>query len=195
MPAPFEIVNGPVTLYTGMDGTPPPEISVPPPNPPWSVLGHSGARSYSDDGVTITPERSYENVMVLGSTAPQKSFLSEQGFMFTVNLVDMTVETLARAMNGAAITEVAAGVGSGGYRAFDLMIEDNASLIAVVIRGRSPYGDGMFAQHWVPRCQVVGVGEYSYTKAEGTMLEVEFSAMEHPTFGFGRYIGQFAPPS
>ena len=121
MPAPFEIVNGPVTVYYAAVGTAAPEISEDP-SGSWSTLGTNGDRSYGDDGVTVTPSRSYAHQMVLGSTAAQKAFLEEQGFALTVPLVDLTAETMARVMNGAAVTDLAASSGAGGHRSFDLMI-------------------------------------------------------------------------
>ena len=50
----------------------------------------------------------------------------------------------------------------------------------------------MNAQHWIPRCYVSDVGEYGYTKGEGAMTEVEFTALEHSTHGFGKYYAQDA---
>ncbi len=194
MPTPFEIVNGPVTVYYAAVGTAAPEISSEP-GEGWSKLGTNGSKSYGDDGVTITPSRSYAYQQVLGSTAPQKAFLEEQGFALTVPLVDMTAETLAKIMNNNSVTDIAPGTGTGGHRSFDLMISDDVAELAIIVRGKSPYNDNMNAQHWVPRCHVSDVGEYSYVKGEGAMTEVEFTALEHSTLGFGKYYAQDATPS
>jgi len=192
MPSPFELVNGPVSIYHAAVGTAAPEISQAPPSADWTLLGTNGDESYGEDGVTCTPSRNYEHQMVLGSTAPKKAFLTEQGFAVSVPLADMTAEALARIMNGATVTDTAAGSGEGGHRSFDLMMETEVSEIAVIVRGKSPYADDMNAQYWIPRCYVSDVGEYSYVKGEAAMTEVEFTALEHSTSGFGKYYAQDA---
>ena len=199
MSAPFELLNGPVTLYIAAEGTAAPEISgdrnVSTLPGGWTWLGTNGDRNYGDDGVTITPSRSYELQMVLGSTAPQKPFLTEQGFTVSVPIVDMSAETMARIMNGAAVTDLAAASNQGGHKSFDLMIADEAAQFALLIRGKSAYGDSYNAQHWIPKCFVSDVGEYSYVKGEAAATEVEFTALEHLTYGFGKYYVQDAAPA
>jgi len=189
MPAPFELVNGPVTIYYAAVGTAAPNVAVDP-DGSWSTLGTNGDKNYGDDGVTLTPSRDYAYQMVLGSTAPQKAFLQEQGYTVNVPLVDMTAETMARIMNGAAVSDMAASSGEGGHRSFDLMISDDVSELAILIRGKSPYADDMSAQHWIPRCHVSDVGDYGYIKGEAATYDVEFTALEHSTHGFGKYYAQ-----
>lgn len=192
MPSPFELVNGPVSIYHAAVGTAAPAIDADPPND-WTLLGTNGDESYGEDGVTVTPSRNYEHQMVLGSTAPKKAFLTEQGFTVSVPLADMTAEALARVMNGATVTDTAEVSGtSAGHRSFDLMMDTEVSEIAILVRGKSPYADNMNAQHWIPRCYVSDVGEYSYVKGEAAMTEVEFTALEHSTSGFGKYYAQDA---
>ena len=195
MPAPFEAVNGPVTVYHAVVGTAAPEISEDPPPGTWTKLGTNGDKSYGEDGVTVTPSRSYEHQMVLGSTAPQKAYLTEQGFAVSVPLIDLTAEALARVMNGASVTDTVPGNGTGGHRSFDLLMDTDGSEIALLVRGKSPYLDDANAQHWVPRCYVSDVGEYGFVKGEGANYEVEFTALEHETHGFGKYYGQDAAPN
>ena len=192
--APYQIVSGPVTIYTATAGTAAPEISATPPAA-WSQFGANGSRSYGDDGVTITPEQTIEEQMVLGSTAPQKAYRTEEHLTITVPMLDLTAEALALAMNGKTVADTAAGSGTGGYRSFDLLRGLEVNELAVLVRGHAPYADGTNAQYWIPRAYVGSVGEYSYAKGEGAMYEVEFMALEDSTNGFGSYQAQDAAPN
>ena len=108
MPAPFEMVSGPLTVYTAPEGTLAPEISAVTPPSIWTLLGTNGARSISDDGLTATFEESIESQRSLGSTGVQKLFRTEEDVMFGLALLDVTVETFGIAMSGLTVTEVAA---------------------------------------------------------------------------------------
>ena len=115
--APFELLSGPVTLYTSAVNTAAPEISAAPPAA-WELLGQNGDKSYGDDGVTITPDQTIEEQMVLGSTAAQKAFRTEEHLSLTVMLLDVSAENLAKVMNGAAVTDTACGLGRLGRSPF-----------------------------------------------------------------------------
>ena len=195
--APFSLVNGPVEIYYGNVGQAAPEIDLPPPSGNWTLLGTSGSDNYGEDGVTCTPIQSYEHQMVLGSTAPQKAYRTEEGFTISVPLVDMTAEALAAVMNFQAVTDVSAGNGTGGHRSLNLLRGSQVAEKAILVRGKSPYiaGDNATAgnaQHHIPRAYCSDVGEYTFAKGEGAMTEVEFTALEHSTMGFGKYYAQDA---
>lgn len=115
-PAPFEMVSGPLTVYTAPEGTLPPEISRTPPGN-WSLLGTNGARSISDDGLSVTIEETIESQRSLGSTGVQKLFRTEEDVMIGISLLDVTVETFSIAMSGLPITTVPPG--PAGTRAVD----------------------------------------------------------------------------
>lgn len=187
--APFELVSGPVSIYTAVVGTAAPEISDTPPTA-WSLLGTNGAKNYGEDGVTITFDQTVEEQMVLGSTAPQKAFRTEEHLSLSVVLVDLTAENLATVMNGQTVSTRNAASGVGGYKSIDLLRGSSVREMALLIRGFSPYADDMNAQHWVPRAYVASVGEYGFTKGEAAGTEVEFMALEHDTDGFGKYYAQ-----
>ena len=190
--APFELLSGPVTMYTAAVNTMAPEISAAPPSA-WELLGQNGDKSYGDDGVTITPDQTIEEQMVLGSTAAQKAFRTEEHLSLTVMLLDVTAENLAKVMNGAAVTDTAAVSGvSGGHRSFGLLRGFDVNEFAALVKGFSPYGDNMFAQYWLPRAYIGSVGEVSYVKGEAAGTEIEIMALEHSSNGFGKYYAQDA---
>lgn len=191
MTAPFELVSGPVTIYTSATSTAAPEISDDPPAA-WKTLGTNGAKNYGDGGVTITPEQSIEEQMVLGSTAPQKAFRTEEHITLTVTLVDASAEALASVMNDKTVTDTDATATASGTRKFDLLRGSDVKEFALLVRGLSPYAESMNAQYWLPRAYVSSVGELNYSKGAAAATEIVFAALEDATNGFGQYIAQDA---
>ena len=194
MSAPYEMVSGPLTVFTAPEGTGPPEISQTP-GSPWILLGTNGARSISDDGLTANFEESVEGQRVLGSTAIQKLFRTEEDVTFSLNLLDVSAETFAIAMSGLAVTDVAAGSGSGGYRSVPLLRGFNVRNLSFLMRGFSPYGDNMYTQYWVPKAYASFSGELQYVKGEAAAISLDIMAIEHPTYGYGQYRPQNALPA
>ena len=193
MPAPFEMISGPITMYSAPEGTTAAEISATP-GSPWSLLGTNGARSYSDNGLTVTIEESIESQRSLGSTGVVKLFRTEEDVMLTLSLLDVSVETFAIAMSGLSVTTIPAGSGTGGYRHVPLLRGFNVQNLAFLAKGFSPYGDGMSAQFWVPKAYASFSGELQYVKGEAVVLELEIMAIEDLTHGYGQYQGQDAGP-
>ena len=107
MPAPFEMVSGPLEIFTAPEATVAPAIHLPP-TAPWTLLGTNGARSMSDDGVNVSFEETVESQRSLGSTAVQKQFRTEEDMMLSFSLLDVSAETFALAMSGLDITEIPA---------------------------------------------------------------------------------------
>ena len=194
MPAPFEMVSGPLTIYTAPEDTPPPEISADP-AAPWDILGTNGARSISDDGLSVAFEETVESQRVLGSTGVQKQFRTEEDVMMSFNLLDVSAETFAIAMSGLSVTDTAAGVGTGGVRTVPLLRGFNVLNLAFLARGFSPYADGLFAQFWLPKGYASFSGELQYVKGEAAAISIEVMAIESTANQYGLYRTQDAPPA
>ena len=192
--APYEMVSGPLTVYTAPEGTVPPEISGTP-GSPWTLLGTNGARSISEDGLTIEFSETIEAQRVLGSTAIQKLFRTEEEVMLQCSLLDVSAETFSIAMSGLPVTDVAAATGTGGYRAVDLLRGFDVRNLAFLARGFSPYADNMAAQFWVPKAYASFSGGLQYQKGEAAMIELEIMSIEHTTHGYGQYQAQDAVPT
>ena len=304
MPKPYEMVSGPLTVYTAPESTRAPVLDAAPPAP-WELLGTNGGRSISEDGLALEFSETVEGQRVLGSTAIQKLFRTEEDLMLSCALLDVTVETFAKAMSGLPVVDEAAaaalttpadftatpvpivtggsGTGatiasitvdasgditsvtwtSGGtsYAVGDILTFTQGSVtgshtlvaanvtagvlqnftavtiagntvtpaaaayrhtrllrgfdvlnLAFVAKGFSPYGDGLYAQYWVPKAYASFSGSLSYTKGEAAMIELEIMAIEDSsgdptatppipgvdpitnlaTPGFGQYQGQVA---
>lgn len=300
MPKPYEMVSGPLTVYTAPESTVAPALNVGPPAP-WELLGTNGGRTISEDGLSLEFSESVEGQRVLGSTAIQKLFRTEEDLMLSCALLDVTVETFAKAMSGLPVEAVGAGPlvsaaftatpvpsvtggtgtgavigtitvnaggditavtwtsGGAGYVATDILtftqgavsgsytvgaadltsgVLQNLSSVTIagfapgtpgyrhtrllrgfsvlnlafLAKGFSPYGDGLYAQYWVPKAYASFSGSLTYTKGEAAMIELEIMAIEdssgYPmatppipgvdpitglaTPGFGQYQGQLA---
>ena len=192
MPSPFEMISGPVTLYAAPEGTAAPEISEVPPSG-WDLLGVQGAKSLSEDGVTITPDETVEGQRVLGSTAIQKLFRTEEELMVSFGLHDISVETMAKAL-GKDVTDVAAGTGSAGYKEVDLLRGFDITYNAVLARGKSPYGDDYNMQWWIPKTYLSFSSDVGFVKGEAAMIEIEGMVVEHSSDRFGKFQAQYAAP-
>lgn len=191
--APYELVSGPVSLYVADVGTAAPEVSATPPAA-WSLLGTNGDENISEDGVTVDFEETIERQRVLGSTGVKKLFRTEEDLMVSCTLLDVSAETYARVLNNAAITDVAAAVGTAGRREFDLLRGSDIAETAILVKGFSPYAANMSAQYWIPRAYIGLTGGPTYQKGDAAGLEVEIVVIEHSTGGYGRYMPQDAAP-
>ena len=189
MPAPFEMVSGPLTVFTANEGTVAPELASDP-GADWALLGTNGSRSISDDGLSMTFEETIESQRVLGSTGIQKLFRTDEDVMMGFSLLDVSAETFATAMSGLTVTDVAAGTGSAGYRHVPLLRGFNVLNLAILARGFSPYADDMSAQFWIPKGYASFSGSIQYVKGEAAAIEIEVMAIEHNTHGYGQYQAQ-----
>ena len=192
--APFELMSGPVTLYVAAAATPIPEISVDPPTA-WAVVGRNGNKNYAESGVVVTPPHTVEPKRTLGSTGPRKFFRTEEDLMIGLTLEDVTLETLAVALNNATINTVVPAAGTAGTRDIDLLRGFEVAQRAFLIRSDSPYGADFEGQYWVPRASVISTGALTYVKGDAVGMEVEISAIEDDTDGFGKLLMQDADPA
>ena len=191
MPAPFEMVSGPLEVWFAPEGTSSPQLDLTPPNP-WRRMGTNGSRSISDDGITVGFEETIESQRSFGTTGVVKQFRTEEDLMISLSLLDVTVETMALALSGLPVTDVAAASGTPGYRQVETQRGFNVVNLAFLLKGFSPYADFMSAQYWIPKGYASFSGEINYTKGEAAMIEVEIAAIEDLTFRYGLYQGQDA---
>ena len=190
MPAPFEMISGPMQIYVATAGTAQPEISATPPVA-WALLG----ANISDDGLAVNPEETINEQKTLDSPMTKKLFRADDKIDMSCTLLDMTAETFAKVYNGAPVTTVAAATGTGGYKEFILGRDFTIRLYAVCARGLSPYADGMNAQYWMPNAYVMLDGGPTYVKGEAAGLEVNIMPVYTSSIpGYGRYRAQNIAP-
>lgn len=198
MSKPYEIIAAPFTVYRAPVGTAFPLIGAAPAND-WVMIGTSGDRSQTEEGVTVAHSQSINAVRAAGSTGARKAFRNEEDMMVSFTLMDISLEAYSLAMNGNAVATTAAGAGTAGYKALKLYRGVNVTLYSLLIRGvASAYGDGWNAQYQIPVCYQSGDAEPVFTKGEPAGLALEFAALEDPDAAtadlrFGQLIMQHAP--
>ena len=192
MPAPFEVLPGPFTVYTGPVNEARTDLNDAPAGN-WVKLGTNGDKNYGESGIIFDPGQTIEEWKSLGSTAPQAAFRTDESFLVTVNLADLTAEHLGKVWDDASVTDTAQGSGTAGVRDFDLLRGLVVTEFGLLVRSDlSPYIASAKMQFWIPRCYVQSMGPLAAVKGEPMMTEVVFSALEHSSNGFGKYEVQDA---
>lgn len=150
--APYNLILQVAEIWVAPVGTAFPLVSVATPSGPWALLGNAGRLDYDTDGVHIIMEQSVQGFMGSGSTMDRKVARVSEAVRATVKLADMSLEALSYALNGNAITTVAAGSGTAGTKAINLYQGPDVATFAACIRGYSPYsGDAnSFSQFEMP---------------------------------------------
>ena len=156
------------------------------------MLGLNGNKNYTEDGVILGLPETKEKQMTLGSTVARKKFRTEEAVTLSVSVLDLTVETFAKTMNDATVTETAAATMVPGVRSFPLKRGSKVAEMACLMRGQSPYDDAMTAQYWLPLADITIDGDLTYVKGVGVFVPVMFEGLDDVTSGLGDYDAQFA---
>jgi len=177
---PFEIIGAPLTLWLADVGTAFPAINVAP-GANWTKIGTNGDRSYEAGGVTVRHSKSYDKVRTAGASGPVKAFLQEEDLMFSLTLLDLTLEQYQLALNGNTITTVAPSAGQPGTKKIGLSESvGRTKEYALLARGLSPYNETLAMQFCVPRCFQSGAPEVVFRKGgTGAGLAFQFEALEN----------------
>ncbi|WP_432769809.1 MAG: hypothetical protein HEQ22_03415 [Sphingopyxis sp.] len=198
MMEPYEIVSGPLTLFLAPVGTAFPAIGAEPAGD-WVLVGTSGDKNYSDDGVSVQHSQSINKVRPAGSVGARKALRTEEDMMVTVTLWDATLEQYATALSGTAPATTAAGAGTAGFKKIGLSRGEEVKQYALLARGASAYDANMAAQYEVPRCYQAASPNVLYNKGVPAGIELNFDALEDLDAAsddelFGRLIMQHQAP-
>lgn len=193
---PYEIVTGPLTIWLAPIGTAFPVIDAEP-AADWKMVGTSGDRNYSNDGITAQHNQTVNKVRPAGAVGAVKALRTEEDLMFSVTLWDLTLEAYTIALGGVDPTATAAGVGTAGFKTLGLSRGETIKSYAFLARGASPYAAGMTAQFEVPRCYQSGNPAPVFNKGVPAGLALQFDALEDLNAAsdderFGRIIAQTA---
>ena len=195
---PFEVWLAPVgTTFPTLDEEPD-ELSPSDSDEVWSLLGVNGADNQGDEGVTVEHQQTLSIFRGGKSTAPLKAWRTEEGLRIAFVLHDVSLETYAKALNDATVTDNAADSDEVGYRSIDLHQGTQVAVFALLARGEnSPYGDGMLAQYQVPKVYQNAQPAPVYRKGQPAGLAFEFMALADLSAAsesdrFGQFIVQDA---
>lgn len=165
----LEIVNGPLSVYWAPVGEAFPAVSAAPVGN-WLLIGSSGAHNYSEDGVTVSTEKSVELFRALASPYPRKSFITEADVMVTIQMADLTLAQIRLALNQNVVTT------ASPIEHIQLDVGLDVNEIALLVRGtgKSPSFVGGNLQYELPRVIEENSQEYSFVKGEPAMAEMVF---------------------
>lgn len=136
---PYEVIQGPMSLYWAAVGTQFPAVDAQP-GEGWNLIGTSGNRNYKEDGVTIETSQTLGHFRGLGSTLPIKSVRSEEDIRVSVILADLALEQVALAFNSNEVTE------GTKHKVISLYRGPDVAQMALLARGPSPYSATGYAQ-------------------------------------------------
>ncbi len=196
---PYEIIAAPFTVWAAPVGTAFPAVNAAP-AVAWIKIGTAGDLNYDEDGVTVAHSQAMEIFRSLGDSGPRKVFRTEEDLKISLMLTDVTLENYKHAMNGNAVTDVAAGAGTAGYRWIGLSRGFSVDTVALLVRGPSPYMDAGNMQYQVPRAAQSGNPEIVWRKDKPAGLQLQWTALVDPGAAtelerFGRLVAQDALPA
>ncbi len=96
--APFPIIAAPLTIYQAAVGEAFPLIDATPVGN-WSLIGTSGDRNITEDGITVEHPDEKELFYSAGGTGPQKAFRVREGLIIRFTLADISLEQYRHVLN------------------------------------------------------------------------------------------------
>ena len=187
------IVNGPLSLYFAAVGTAFPLIDDDPPTD-FTLIGTSGAKNYMEDGVAVAMSQDFEVFRGLGSTTPLKAFRTEEDLVVTVQMADLTLAEVRRALNENAVTNTSASSGIPGKDEINLNRGVDVNTIALLVRGigKSAQFDGGNLQFEFNKVYEGASQEMTFVKGEPAGVLFEFHALEDDAGNVARWSNQTA---
>jgi hypothetical protein len=173
-----EVVAAPYEVWVAPVGTAAPAIDAAP-GVGWEELGQNGIDNQGSDGVALGFGETVTSFTPAGKTLPVKQWRTDESLSVAFSLVDMTVETLSKILDDAAITTVAAGAGVAGEKSISLVRGTQVKTFALLVRGLSPYDDGtgLQAQYEFGRVSQSGSQAPKYVKGTPAELACEFTVL------------------
>ena len=189
----LNIINGPLSLYFAAVGTAFPLVDDDPPTG-FTLIGTSGAKNYMEDGVSVAMNQSIEAFRGLGSTIPLKAFRTEEDLVVTVQMADLTLAEVRRALNENAVTNTSASSGIPGKDEINLNRNADVNTIALLVRGlgKSPQFETGNLQFELDKAYEGGSQELTFVKGEPAGVLLEFHALEDDAGNVGRLLVQTA---
>ena len=189
----LNIVNGPLSLYFASVGTTFPLVDDDPPTG-FTLIGTSGAKNYMEDGVAVAMNQSIEMFRGLGSTTALKAFRTEEDLVITVQMADLTLSEVRRALNENAVTNTPAASGIPGTDEIKLDRGVDVNTIALLVRGigKSAQFEGGNLQFEFDKVYESGSQELTFVKGEPAGVLLEFHALEDDSGNVGRWFNQDA---
>lgn len=184
----LEIINGPLELYWAPVGEAFPAIDVAPAGN-WALIGTSGSNNYTEDGVVLAFDKTFEVFRGLGNTYPLKAFLTETDAFVRVSIADMALDQLRLAFN---LNAVSVDVGPPAIEHLDLNVASQLEEIALLVRGegKSPQFATGNLQFELNRVVDTGSHEVTFTKGDAASVNLDFRILLDTSGGFPGEVGR-----
>ncbi len=196
MPAPYEVIAAPGTVYLAPVGTAFPDVDTTP-VAPWVKVGTTGDRNYNEDGIKVRHSETVELWRSAGSTGARKAFRTAEALRVSLVLADLSLEEYAVALNHNTVTDTPAGAGTPGTKKVGLSRGLDVTQKALLLRiNASPEGDDWNMQYEIPVAVQVAEPEVVFIKGPNpAALALEWEALEDPLAAtaderFGRLVVQ-----
>jgi len=188
---PYEVLAAPFTLYAAVVGTAFPLVDAVP-AAAWVKIGTSGPLNYdSDEGVVVEHRQNLNPWRSLGDAGSRKVFRVDEDVIIRITLVDVTLEHYKHAINRNTVTDVAAGVGTAGYRKIGLSRGFTVDTMALLARAdSSPYGANWKMQYEFPIAAQQGSPTVIYRKDRPAALALEWMGLVDPSQSAEEYFGR-----
>jgi hypothetical protein len=188
------MVVGGADIYLAPVGESYPDVDVDP-SGNWELLGSSGKKDYSEDGITVNHEQTLNQFRSLGSTGPRKVSRSEENLTVTGVLEDLTLEQYAKVLNDVSVSTGTTSGSGADTKEINTRQGVDVSVFALLIRIPNAYGNGWLAQVEIPRVYQSDNPSPVYSKDEKAGLSFTFTALEDENAAtdaerFGKIIHQ-----
>jgi hypothetical protein len=186
MAAPYEVIAAPLTVWVAPTGTAKPAVNAAP-SGAWVKLGTSGPKNYGTKGVVVTHNETIVKWRPAGGTGHRKAWRTEEFISVEFDLIDLTAEQYAYALNTATVTT------SGNAKSIPLQQGAIVSQVALLARGLSPINETFAAQYFLPIAIEDGTAAPTYA-GEGVpaALSLKFDSIEDPANGYGTWEEQIS---
>lgn len=173
---PYSMVVGGADIYLAPVGEDYPDVDEDP-SGNWELLGSSGKKDYSEDGITVNHEQTLNQFRSLGSTGPRKVSRSEENLTVSGVLEDLTLEEYAKVLNDVSVSTGSAASGAD-TKEINIRQGTDVSVFALLIRIPNAYGNGWLAQVEIPRVYQSENPSPTFSKDEKAGLSFTFTALE-----------------
>ena len=174
---PYEIIAAPYVVWIAAYGTDFPDVGSDP-AVAWLKVGISGDKSQMESGVKVKHDQSIKKIFASGATGPVKAVRDQEDLEVSFEIMDLTLESYARALNGNAVNSVAASVGVAAQKALALRQGILVGEVALLVRGASPYMADAYMQFELPRVYQSGKPSPVFAKGKPAGLALAYTVLE-----------------